>query len=320
MSRRFIQFGIADLERRAKTHPQDIPDIVHELSFRSTRAAKRLKHRLEGSSDVPSGSNVERGAQASLPLTRTVPPRQRPENWKTMFSYPATPEQEEAVDLFIARESMKISAFAGAGKTSTLKFLAATAPHERGLYLAFNRSIADEARTSFNGRVDCKTTHKAAKDYITSHYTFPFNQLVQSMNARQLASEWKLPAFKTSFIRLRPETIAYLISATVKNFCQSADDEIVVDHVVLAGKTLGLPERAKTTLQDYVREQAKKLWEQMTDESSSIPLGFDGYLKLWSLQKPKLPYDYILLDEAQDTKPRGSGSLRSAGLSDNLRR
>jgi superfamily I DNA/RNA helicase len=32
-----------------------------------------------------------------------------------------------------------------------------------------------------------------------------------------------------------------------------------------------------------------------------IPLGHDGYLKVWALEHPKLPSEYILLDEAQDT-------------------
>lgn len=39
----------------------------------------------------------------------------------------------------------------------------------------------------------------------------------------------------------------------------------------------------------------------MLDTNDAIPLGHDGYLKLWALQKPKLNYEFVLLDEAQDT-------------------
>jgi superfamily I DNA/RNA helicase len=39
----------------------------------------------------------------------------------------------------------------------------------------------------------------------------------------------------------------------------------------------------------------------MRDEKSPLPLGHDGYLKLWALSRPRLNYGYVMLDEAQDT-------------------
>ncbi len=47
----------------------------------------------------------------------------------------------------------------------------------------------------------------------------------------------------------------------------------------------------------------------MTNHRDPIPLGHDGYLKLWALGNPKLGCDYILLDEAQDTNPVVLGVL-----------
>jgi hypothetical protein len=41
----------------------------------------------------------------------------------------------------------------------------------------------------------------------------------------------------------------------------------------------------------------------MQDAKDAIPLGHDGYLKLWALSNPVIPADFILLDEAQDTNP-----------------
>lgn len=41
----------------------------------------------------------------------------------------------------------------------------------------------------------------------------------------------------------------------------------------------------------------------MTDPRDPIPLGHDGYLKLWAMSRPTLPADFVLLDEAQDTNP-----------------
>ena len=41
----------------------------------------------------------------------------------------------------------------------------------------------------------------------------------------------------------------------------------------------------------------------MVDPNDAIPLGHDGYLKLWALRGPKIRGDFILVDEAQDTNP-----------------
>ena len=72
-----------------------------------------------------------------------------------------TSEQAHAVDLFKTSQLLKISAFAGTGKTSTLTAVAKSTSR-RGLYLAFNKSIAEEARAKFPNSVDCRTTHSLA--------------------------------------------------------------------------------------------------------------------------------------------------------------
>jgi superfamily I DNA/RNA helicase len=64
-----------------------------------------------------------------------------------LLSHP-TAEQVRALELFLSGGSLKINAFAGTGKTTTLEYLAA---HSRaqGIYLAFNKSIADNAAGRF---------------------------------------------------------------------------------------------------------------------------------------------------------------------------
>ena len=54
-----------------------------------------------------------------------------------------TKEQVEAVDLSV-KGALRVNAYAGTGKTSTLKLIAAEAElrNQRGLYHAFNKSIA----------------------------------------------------------------------------------------------------------------------------------------------------------------------------------
>lgn len=59
-------------------------------------------------------------------------------------------------------ECLRVIAFAGAGKTSTLRAVARAMDGRRGLYVAFNKSIAQEARARFPDTVRCQTMHSVA--------------------------------------------------------------------------------------------------------------------------------------------------------------
>jgi superfamily II DNA or RNA helicase len=59
-----------------------------------------------------------------------------------------TDEQTAAADAFNAGQHLALQAGAGTGKTTTLTLLARTTKG-RGRYLAYNRAIAQDARTRF---------------------------------------------------------------------------------------------------------------------------------------------------------------------------
>ena len=63
------------------------------------------------------------------------------------MSYQLTQEQLDVIELAKTGSHMKLSAFAGTGKTSTLVYVAQAFAEQnrRGFYLAFNKAIADEA-------------------------------------------------------------------------------------------------------------------------------------------------------------------------------
>ncbi len=63
-----------------------------------------------------------------------------------------TDEQLSAIKLFHEYDSLKINAFSGAGKTTTLQYISESTK-KSGLYLAFNRSIAKEAKRQFPSHV-----------------------------------------------------------------------------------------------------------------------------------------------------------------------
>ena len=93
------------------------------------------------------------------------------------MSFKPTVEQLQAVDLSLNdnKESCKISAFAGTGKTSTLKLIA-DSRNDKGLYLAFNKAIANEAKNKFNN------TNVTAKTFHSMAYTNSPRWLTQKLN------------------------------------------------------------------------------------------------------------------------------------------
>ena len=74
-----------------------------------------------------------------------------------------TPTQEQVVivDAIGAHQKLKISALAGSGKTSTL-VLVAEAYKVPSLYIAYNKHMAEEARSKFPDHVEVRTAHSYA--------------------------------------------------------------------------------------------------------------------------------------------------------------
>lgn len=220
-----------------------------------------------------------------------------------------TDEQANAVALFKTSDSLKISAFAGTGKTSTLTAIAKSTS-KRGLYLAFNKSIAEEAATKFPRSVDCKTTHAVAFRTVAGMYQGNTAKLTQSLHGNQVVQLLGIEEMAVANILMKPRSLAFLTAKTVQRFCQSGDDEILVRHVPLSGKLESLDPAYQNEFKHYVSDLAAHLWHRMRDPASAAPLGHDGYLKLWSLSKPRLDYDFLLLDEAQDTNEAVLSVLR----------
>ena len=79
------------------------------------------------------------------------------------MSFKPTAEQQAAInkgtDELVSK--LKINAGAGAAKTTTLGLIAEEAP-VNSLYLAFNKSMVEEAKNRFPGWVEVRTTHGLA--------------------------------------------------------------------------------------------------------------------------------------------------------------
>lgn len=205
-----------------------------------------------------------------------------------------TAEQRAILAAFQRGENLCIHAFAGTGKTSTLYYLAKNT-NKRGLYLAFNRHIAEEAQRKMPANVVSKTMHAYAFAWAICFYLK--EKLVKSWQPHELRYVIQIPHVP----KLNGYLVARLIKNTLVRFCQSYDEDIEITHIPLDDSLIGARLNSESRL--AVVNAAKEVWHLMKDRQSELPLGFDGYLKLWSLSKPRLPFDFLCIDEAQDLNP-----------------
>lgn len=195
-----------------------------------------------------------------------------------------TNEQALAVSGFISGQSMRLQAYAGAGKTSTLVQMARNT-RAPGLYVAFNKAIATDAERKFRGTtIRAQTAHSLAFRAIASAgYAVP--KMTGNLNARALSG---------------PYRERLLASAVLRRFMQSADDIISTAHIP------SLPANVRENIDiERILIIASNAWQAACNPRDAMPLGHDGYLKLWALGRPRLDamYRHILVDEAQDLSP-----------------
>lgn len=218
------------------------------------------------------------------------------------MTYPPTPEQAEILDAARTGDNLVIVAGAGTGKTSTLRMIADALPG-RGLYLAYNRAIADDAAASFPRNIQCMTAHAIAYRSIVAGTTRQERLRAGRMPPREQAQVLGVhgPTRVTDQFMAAPWQLMRLVNGTVRNFCNSADLDIAHRHVP---KTPGMddPEYHRQ-VQAAVLPIARKAWADLAGETGQLPLTHDVYLKVWALTKPQAKVDYILLDEAQDANP-----------------
>jgi ABC-type cobalamin/Fe3+-siderophores transport system ATPase subunit len=145
-----------------------------------------------------------------------------------------TPEQQFAIEKFRTGRPLKIAAFAGSGKTTTLKMLAEATPSSRGVYLAFNRAIAAEAKAKFPRSVDCRTTHAIAFRAVMPHYGSTA-KMTTRLHPKQLSTvlDYVDRIFPGTF-RLNGVHQGHVVLSTLRRYCQSSDATIGLQPAAIA--------------------------------------------------------------------------------------
>lgn len=175
---------------------------------------------------------------------------------------------------------VRVTAYAGTGKTSTLAAWAAARPQQNILYLAYNKSVQQEAIARFTPNVRAVTTHALA---FASHGR-PYAGKLGNMRTGDIAK-----CLRLSY------PVAALIATTLNNFLTSADESIGPVH--LPAEAGSEHDRVVAAVLDGTRT----IWRRMCDvDDAAVPMSHDGYLRLFVLSEPDLRTDAVLMDEAQD--------------------
>jgi F-box protein 18 (helicase) len=204
-----------------------------------------------------------------------------------------TKEQEAIIG---SSGNIKVNAVAGSGKTTTIIEYAKTRPRDsKILYLAFNKSVKTEAIRRFAEEgllnVDVHTAHSLA-----------FRQVVRNSNYT-LNKGYKV------------YELAKLLK--INGGSGSIDSFIIADHVLKFASYFCNSNASKVTDLDYrttisdpkIKGYVDHNYEQILRctrlflakmDKAEIEITHDFYLKKFQLSNPKLKYDFILFDEAQD--------------------
>lgn len=225
-------------------------------------------------------------------------------NTEAIPSFKPIKEQQRALELFLKHEGLRIDAYAGTGKTTTLQLLAASTP-KRALYLAFNRSIALQAQGRFPARVTCATSHSVAFRGVRRAFGYPEWKLTGSLSPSLIVEAFSMPEaiLLSNGVTLPRLSYASVLLESLKQFLQSGDAEPHMWHIPRHGALASLSEVDFKHFAEQAIAWVTAMWDAMRQKTGGLPLGHDGYLKLWALSKPQARTDYIMVDEAQDLNP-----------------
>lgn len=220
-----------------------------------------------------------------------------------------TSEQQRAIDkASLLRSSFKLIAFAGTGKTTTLieisKVLQSNG--KNGLYLAFNKKMATEANAKFSEHnihsVTCSTFHSFAyrnlPDWLKKKLNYP------TLLPKNIIEIYKLESYEVHYRgknrSLSGLTLGLIILNTIRYFCMSNDKKVSNDHAYMALQEQTSVDRNEK-LEDKITAISIHIWNDITSENGKYGITHDYYLKWWVLQKPILDFDYVMVDESQDS-------------------
>lgn len=206
----------------------------------------------------------------------------------------------EQIAIINSTGNIKINAVAGSGKTTTIIEYAKSRPsNKKILYLAFNKSVKNEAVKKFADiglkNVKVETAHSLAYknivfsyDYKVRHSGYKNFEIVELLGIEGTGE------------RLTEFIVANHINKFTSYFCNSNKKKVSdLNYLEVIAD-----QKAKTFVKNYYKhiEKYVRLFLSKMDKGET-EVTHDFYLKKFQLSNPKLPYEYILFDEGQDASP-----------------
>ena len=223
-----------------------------------------------------------------------------------------TQEQELIIDKCKALqkgEKLRVAAFAGAGKTSTIILIAEvlSKQYRKGIYLAFNKGIAEEAKSKLPNHVEARTFHSLAYRQVSKNiikklrYThfFMLNNFLDFINTTLSVQKLTFTQYNEiskrevkGSISLTPARQFNIVKAAVGLYCRSEDTvpkkwvmEYAAKHV-LPYDNLALDKKSIKWLESNLFPYVKAVWKDFKSPKGIFQIPHDVYLKIFALKAP----------------------------------
>lgn len=229
-----------------------------------------------------------------------------------------TPTTEQASVLDAVRrmvKRIKVQAFAGTGKTTTLKMVAKDIikrdPNARVMVIMFGIELSKDTASKMPKGVEVVRTGQLADRFLKKNNPNLDKKRKNQTSPKSGVAMTAQPQIKALGIsgpqkivvngeekELGPEETLTAIKSAVKKYNQSADRAIGPQHFEGMDE---VPERLLNLAQLY--------FDQAVDPNGKIPIDFGEITKIWSLSNPDLTAgsnsenQYLFYDEAQDINP-----------------
>lgn len=183
---------------------------------------------------------------------------------------------------------IKIFAFAGTGKTTTLVNFSKKRQNKKFIYIALNESIVKSSINKFGNNVKIMTYHALAYRSIGKYYE---KKLCFNIELLKVVEALLMPKISKNF------KIAKILTSSFEKYFNSEFINVSEVYNFIEDDYKNLISKNSWFL--YI----ERLWELMLDMESNFPITHGFYLKLYHLSDMEIDYDYILFDESQDCIP-----------------
>ena len=218
-----------------------------------------------------------------------------------------TQEQKEVVEAVSRERAIKINAYAGTGKTTTLTAIANTYKNNKILYVAFNRSVIEEMKKKKLSNVDARTIHSLALEHTKSDLGLKGGNIADRNHFRDEIERFFYLTYEQTLV----------IRDVFTLFCNSKYTEInlktissLLEHKKDLQFRLKITGLSVATITEYLQEIFRRI---LTKEFNVIT--HDIYMKFFHINLSRYgkelasKYDILLIDESQDVNGTQAGLL-----------